>query len=312
MISDAVPYFDDIVPTGSLPRTSWLNTCDRKRIRFAYWPGSGRGTVVIFNGRTEYIEKYGDLADSFTDQGYSVSMHDWRGHGLSDRPVDDLRLCHVDDFAEYQLDVDAVLDALERIGAPKPYHLLAHSMGGCIGLRSLHRQLDFRSAVFLGPMWRIYLNRVARNIALALSFLAVHTRNSKSYIFGTNRQNYLHFAKIERNVLTSNQDMFHHLRSQIEIRPLLTLGGPSYGWLRAAVRETATLVDMPPPAHDALVLLGDVERVVDPKAVRIICSEWNNAEIRKIPGGKHELLMEDESIRNNIIGQIAEFYNDRS
>ena len=308
---EQAPFFNDIVNEQFIPDTYWVNTEDNVRIRLSLWPIGEKGTILIFNGRTEYIEKYSDIAFTMGHHGYTIATNDWRGQGLSDRLTNNHHLCHVNDFHEYQLDVDAIMQALVQLGAPKPFYLVAHSMGGCVGLRALHRRIDVESTVFLGPMWRIFLNRIMRNVANVVTFSMTGIGLSKRYIIGTNHQNYLHFAKSEKNFLTSNLDTFEHLKSQIAIRPQLSLGGPSYGWLKAALHETAALVSAPPPNHPVLILLGSVERVVDPKAIRIISSQWPNAELKIISNGRHELLMEEENIRGLTIKIIVDFFQNR-
>ena len=96
---------------------------------------------MILPGRTECIEKYGRAARDLVARGYSVISIDWRGQGLADRPLADHHAGHVGDFSEYQQDLDAMLAEAERAGLPKPYFMLAHSMGGAIGLRGLVRGL---------------------------------------------------------------------------------------------------------------------------------------------------------------------------
>jgi len=219
MTTDPAPYVHDIVPECPRPHTTWLCTDDAARLRSAHWSGGPRGTLVVFNGRTEYIEKYAFLAKPLMQHGYTVAMHDWRGHGLSDRLHKDPDLCHVETFASYQADVDAVLAELECRAAPRPYHLIAHSMGGCIGLRTLHRTDAFRSAVVLAPMWGFYLDRIIGGVALALSTCATLTGFGGSFVHGTGRQSYLQAAGIDRNVLTSCTETFLDLRHQIEACP---------------------------------------------------------------------------------------------
>ena len=61
------------------------------------------------------------------------------------------------DFVEYGLAdglkpvvegwLDAVLAEIELLGLPQPLYLMCHSMGGCIGLRSLMRGVPVRAAV---------------------------------------------------------------------------------------------------------------------------------------------------------------------
>ena len=117
----------------------WATTSDEVRIRIAAWPAAASkpvgGTVLLFPGRTEYIEKYGQVAQHYTSEGYAVVVLDWRGQGLSDRALPERRLGHVVSFEEYQRDVAALLGFARTRELPQSFYLVAHSMGGCIGLR---------------------------------------------------------------------------------------------------------------------------------------------------------------------------------
>ena len=93
-----------------------------------------RGSVLLFPGRTEYVEKYAPVAHRLMAEGYDVLSIDWRGQGMSDRLQPNPRPGHIRDFADYQHDVVEMIVAAEQLDLPRPWHLLAHPMGGCIGL----------------------------------------------------------------------------------------------------------------------------------------------------------------------------------
>jgi len=40
----------------------WVSAADGVRLRVGGWPAGSGGTVLLFTGRTEYIEKYGRIA----------------------------------------------------------------------------------------------------------------------------------------------------------------------------------------------------------------------------------------------------------
>ena len=117
-----------------------VQASDGLHLRVAYWPGEGRGTIVLFQGRTEFIEKYYETIGRFIGLGFVVGTLDWRGQGLSERPLSDRRKGHVSDFANYQRDADALIAHLEAVGAPRPWVLVGHSMGGAISARLLMRR----------------------------------------------------------------------------------------------------------------------------------------------------------------------------
>ena len=307
---EKAPLFTDIAESPAGAVSLWLRAADGNRIRMAVWPSGKKGTILLYPGRTEYIEKYGMSAGEFLRRGFSFATVDWRGQGLSDRQHDDRSLCHVGSFSEFQLDAAAARQALSELAVPQPIFLLAHSMGGCIGLRSLHEGFDFRASAFSGPMWRIYLGRVLRKLALAISKSAVGMGFSKKYVFGTNHRNYIHFAKADKNVLTSDDEMFLFLRRQIESRTELSVGGPSYGWFYAAIKEGQTLMEMKPPPEPALILLGTNERVVDPKAIRILHSRWETSRLVTIQGARHEIMMENYALRQEFFDCVADYFDE--
>jgi len=80
----ANPVPDDVV-------VGTLKTPDRVDLRFARWapPAGRKGTVCIFQGRAEFIEKYYEMARELRARGFAVATFDWRGQGLSQRALKD-------------------------------------------------------------------------------------------------------------------------------------------------------------------------------------------------------------------------------
>ena len=89
------------------------------------------GTVLLFPGRTEYLEKYGPAAQELAARGFATLTIDWRGQGLSGREVADPVKGH---FHSFDDPVNDLATALKLLSArlPRPHIGLAHSMGGCI------------------------------------------------------------------------------------------------------------------------------------------------------------------------------------
>uniref|UniRef100_UPI0013D38986 alpha/beta hydrolase n=1 Tax=Citrobacter koseri TaxID=545 RepID=UPI0013D38986 len=69
-----------------------------------------KGTLVIVQGRTEFIEKYFDVIDELRARGFGVLAFDWRGQGGSGRLTSDIRKGHVRRFSDYQIDFEAIMD----------------------------------------------------------------------------------------------------------------------------------------------------------------------------------------------------------
>ena len=129
----ANPVPDDVV-------TGTIKTPDGVALRFARWepPAGRKGTVVVLQGRAEYIEKYFETVRDLRARGFAVATFDWRGQGLSDRALADRLKGHVRNFSEYATDLDAFMEQVVLPDCPPPIFALGHSMGGAIGIRACH------------------------------------------------------------------------------------------------------------------------------------------------------------------------------
>lgn len=75
-----------------------------------------RAWVVVVSGRSEYIEKYQELARDLSRRKLSVCLYDHCGQGRSGRLLSDPQKGHIDSFDTYISDLDQVLDALDEGG----------------------------------------------------------------------------------------------------------------------------------------------------------------------------------------------------
>jgi len=280
----------------------------RVRIRLAWWQAGARGTVFLLPGRTECIEKYGRAAGDLTGRGYSVIAVDWRGQGLADRALADRMSGHVGTFAEYQQDLDAMLAAAAGAGLPRPWFLLGHSMGGCIGLRALMRGVPVQAAVFSAPMWGIAMAPWLRPVARVVGRLAPPFGLGGRYTPTTGPANYLLEAPFEGNVLTTDRAMWAYMRAQLAAAPELALGGPSLTWFGAALAECRALAALPAPATPAICALGTAEKVVDVPPVHRRMAGWGNGALDLYPGAEHEIMMEVPAIRRRFLDRATALF----
>src|SRR5262245_43712572 len=100
---------DNPIPEDSNAGT--IKTPDGIELRFARWPSlaGNRGTVCLFQGRTEFIEKYFETINELRQRGFAVATMDWRGQGHSSRQLPDRRKGYVRDFLEFEADADAFM-----------------------------------------------------------------------------------------------------------------------------------------------------------------------------------------------------------
>ena len=301
------PLFTDIsgLPDGG--QAFWRVCPDGVRVRVAVWQGGAAETVLIFPGRTEYIEKYGPTAQKFLHRGYSVAVVDWRGQGLSDHHPTRPQMGHVGQFSDYQQDLAELLATMTETGLPNPTVMLAHSMGGGIGLRALLSGLAVKKVVFTGPMWGIYVQPHLLVLGKLVAKLAPALGLGGRYIPSGDGLNYVEKQAFNGNSLTNDAATYKWLQGHLANHPELGLGSPSCRWYAQAVQECADLCALAPSAHDCLCFLGTEETIVSSKAVHDVMGRWPNGRLITVAGSQHEVLMEQPHLLEATWAEIDGF-----
>ncbi|MBZ0215006.1 MAG: alpha/beta hydrolase, partial [Fimbriimonadaceae bacterium] len=134
---ELVGIAENPVPDGAIVDS--ITAFDGIQLRYARWQTTAprsKGTVCLFSGRGEFIEKYFEVVTELREKGFAVAIMDWRGQGGSDRVLSNPRKGYVDDFENYELDMRRFMEEIVLPDCPAPYFALAHSMGGNILLRA--------------------------------------------------------------------------------------------------------------------------------------------------------------------------------
>ena len=156
-LMDLVATPKNPIPLGA--SVGYIDVRKGIRLRYASWQSSledRRGTVCIFPGRTEYIEKYFEAVGELRRRGFAVAVLDWRGQGGSSRLARNPLKGHVNDFAEYEEDLAHFMKGVVLPDCPTPYFALAHSMASTVLFKaSTKRGCWFSRMVMIAPMVKI-------------------------------------------------------------------------------------------------------------------------------------------------------------
>jgi lysophospholipase len=297
----------NVPPAGAV--ASELKTSDGLRLRIVRWgvrahtaPSGGLGTIVLFAGRGEFIEKYFEVIGELLDRGFAVVAFDWRGQGGSTRELDNPRKGHVDDFSLYERDVAAVRAYLQERepDCPQPIFALAHSMGAAILLNLARRgNLAFVERMVLSaPMIDLYgLRRpmLARWLAEGLDILGFGT----AFIPGGGETS-VSTRPFDGNVLTSDSRRYARSADVIAAAPQLGLGDPTIGWVNSAFRAMARFSDPEFPRRTLtpiMVIASGADRVVDTRAIERFATRLKAGRIVVVPEARHEIMMERDLFR---------------
>ena len=307
-MSDA-PYHKHLAKGLDTVVSQWVTTPDGKRLRAVHWPAdASRGTVLLFSGRTEYAEKYGLTASDILGQNLSLVTVDWRGQGLSDRVAKNPDVGHIDGFASYQLDVAAFIQFATEQNCPKPWYMIAHSMGGCIGLRALIEGVGVEKAVFSAPMWGINLPVWVRPLPYFVPRVLAALGKGEGFAPGAGHENYVIATPFQDNMLTTDAETYGYLLDQVKEVPEFALAGPSSDWVGHAAWETRALRRDKRPKVPTLTFVGSDEDIVSTSAIKAVHENWPSAELREIQGARHEIMMEAPPKRQRFITETLEFF----
>ncbi len=305
---ETAPYHEDLAEAPAGTYAVWAKASDGVRVRVALTPVEGaKGTVLVFPGRTEIVEKYGRVAGRLAAAGWASASVDWRGQGLADRLIDDPLVGHVGQFRDYQRDVAAFLEVVAA-ELPGPLMLIGHSMGGAIGLRAVLDGIDVKAAAFSAPMWGIAMPALQKPINEALTFFLDTFGQGAMRAPTTPVRGYLLEHPFEDNNLTNDRDAWDYMKRQVVDVPGLRLAGPSVHWVREAVAECRALLRAAPRDLPLLTGLGSGEVIVSKEAIRQRMSLWPTGELLEIKGARHELMMENAEWRDLFEGQVLRLF----
>ena len=266
-------------------------------VRFAPPPGR-KGTVVLLQGRAEFIEKYFETARDLRARGFAVATFDWRGQGLSDRALSDRQKGYVRDFSQYAVDLDAVMEQVVLPDCPPPIFALGHSMGGAVAIRSCHSGSRwFERVVLSAPMIALPtgMSRVAGPLARFMRLIG----RGGAYIPAGNPDISGSEGFIS-NVLTSDPVRFARNAAVLEEEPALGLGSPTIGWADAALRQMREFSSPMYAGHirqPMLVVAAGRDEVVSTPAIEEFGLNLLAGRHLILAGSRHEILQEQDHYR---------------
>lgn len=280
--------------------TGHFPTSDGLRLRFGVSRvARARGTVVVLQGRGDFLERYLETFRELNALGYTAASFDFRGQGGSPRLQADPFRSNVPDFKLYDDDLASFMKHHVLPDCPPPFFLIGHSMGGCVALRALQQRNWFSRAVLTSPMLDVNTGRwpkpVARFIATTLALLGFGdflAPGRPSRPLGPN--------DFSGNDLTSDKLRYDRDQRVLQAAPGLGIGGATLGWLRGAFAAMRALSRLPEGTRllaPTLIVAAGRERVTVTEACRDFARRVANVSCVIIGESRHEILMEKDGVR---------------
>ena len=262
-----------------------------------------KGTVVILNGRADFIERYFETMGDLQRRGYHVAGFDWRGQGGSQRLLKDPMRGHIRSYREYDEDLRAVMDGVVTKNCPGPYYAIGHSTGGHILLRALSRQTWFKKAIVTAPLMELQYGPWPKSVAFFLAAMTTAFGFGWCYLPGFKRPPFL-FRGFDNNPLTSDAKRWARDVRTLENNKNLGVGGPTYAWLVATIlsfkdlhkRRKGQGLNSP-----VMIILAGRERVVDNAASHRFASAMPGVSVVTIGQSLHEIMLENDTVRKEFL-----------
>ena len=292
------------IPANPVPDnvvSGTIKTPDGAELRFARWapPANRKGTVCVFTGRTEQIEKYFETVRDLRDRGFAVAMIDWRGQGHSSRRLRDPRKGYVRDFSDYEVDVEAFVQQVVLPDCPPPFFALAHSMGGAVMLRVAHSgKRWFDRMVLSAPMIDLPGHRTAFPTRALLRVLRLAGLGGR-YVPGGSRT-LTGTESFVNNPLTSDPVRYARNAAVLAEDPTLGLASPTVAWADTAFRAMHGFRATAYPSEirqPILMLAASNDTIVSTPAIEEFAYHLRAGSHLVIAGSKHEILQEQDRYR---------------
>jgi lysophospholipase len=290
----ANPVPDDVV-------SGTIKTPDGAELRFARWapPAGRKGTVCVFTGRSEQIEKYFETVRDLRDRGFAVAMIDWRGQGLSSRRLRDPRKGYVRDFADYEIDVETFVQQVVLPDCPPPHFALAHSMGGAVMLRVAYAgKRWFDRMVLSAPMIDLPGRATSLPTRVLLRLMRL-TGQGGNYVPGGSGE-LTGATSFINNPFTSDPVRFARNAAILEEDPTLGLGSPTVAWADTAFKAMHGFRASNYPSQirqPILMMAASNDTVVSTAAIEEFAYHLRAGSHLVIAGSKHEILQEQDRFR---------------
>ncbi len=249
-----------------------------------------KASIVISHGFCEFVSKYYEVMYYFYSVGYSVFFLEYRGHGFSDRTVEEMDRVTVGSYEEYVEDLHGFVEqVVKKNSLSHRYLLFAHSMGGCIASLYLEEHPEiFERAVLSAPLLQMnYGNTSDFAVSILMAISKVLPWDLK-YVPG--QHGFDNRYAFETSSAQS-EPRYAYVFSERQREPHYTSYGGTYAWTRASIKAIKRVhkhlnqIQIP-----VLICQAGLDNMVRPDGQKRFAEDTVHTRLMTFPTSKHEIF----------------------
>lgn len=303
MLQKVLPFLD------KNRRTGCFKSFDGKKIFYeAYEHSQEKATIVMSHGFCEFTKKFEEVIFYFLQEGYSVYIHDHRGHGYSQRSVSDRGKVHQQSYADYVQDLHVLItEVVLKEKKDRKLILYGHSMGGAIGALYLEVHPEvFTCAVLSSPMLQIDFGKTPSIIAWWVMLFKKLTHAEEEYVSGHGAFDGIPLFETSSCLSKARYDDIFSKRVQDENYQTY---GASCGWTLASIRAVRKIKKYAKQIKVPILLFqAGKDTTVKSGGQNKFASKSRNTRLVVIAESKHEIYNADSIIRKEYYAKIFTFF----
>lgn len=268
---------------------------------------SNQKLVLLLPGRSEPFYKYSELAYDLYQEGYSIAFFDHRGQGGSERVLENSEKGHVKSFKYYVHDLEKFMDEVISPYSFKKRYLIAHSMGAAASMMLMAKRNDlFDKAVLSSPMLEPNTGKFKPSVALAYGTALRLLGKGEQWAPG---ESGYETGEFENNRVTQSKARWEMSSYLYENYDEFKMGGVTVDWITTSLGTNNRFVFKYRKVKTPVLLLrAGNDSVVFTRRHEKFCAKAQKCTLVDYPSAKHEVLMEVDSIRNDILERTFKFF----
>ncbi len=278
----------------------------------AYAHPNAKATILIVNGYNESYLKYAEVIYDLYQKEYSVYVYDHRGQGFSEKFPNQNQRGFIHKFSELVSDLEIFYKFVEQQTNKQDIYVIAHSMGGAVATLAVEQnKITPKKLVLSAPMFGIKLTPfpILENSVYLVTKLIIACGFQHSYAFG--QKACFPLDSFEKNVVTHSKARLQIWQKHIKEVEAVQLGGPTFQWIKESIKasQCARNANLTTKNISILLLQPENEMLVrNDTQEHFVKNNKQCVQKISIPFARHEILMEIDTIRNQVFNDIFGFF----